>query len=264
MLRFLIDSSLSPTSSAIGSRRSCFCTDGSPGLPYKGCTQALQPKYFIYQQLSIANVSIVFSIVFDSKVQLCNLCIKNGGYRPRATIIISMKFAKTHIISKAGQVGLAVLYSPTKALKQSEQQKLFNKSIVDVLKIPHRIEQSPADVLRWSVMANTSRKALPLAVQRNRLRRQWAGAFVTALRSHGMNSDGSPLPGHSTRLAGTLELVIYHAQNWGAPPEQFAEDAGKVVDALLREYQKPNQQAGSGSAYRSFVPGRTMDEILKP
>lgn len=146
---------------------------------------------------------------------------------------------------------VTVNYSPRKAYTYTEQLMVDSKSVVNHLLIPHQVQQRSSKTLEWDVMTNTSRKVLLLSTQRSRLRRQWSGALVTALRSRGMNPDGSPLNPDSPGVAGTLELVVFDARGWGEPSEYFALNAGKVVDALLKDVaSKP--QVSNNKGHKAF------------
>lgn len=147
-----------------------------------------------------------------------------------------MGFEKLRNIRKATSPGFSVNYGRSITLNSFEEKSWVTYNAVHQQKILDRLSQIPPNTLRWTVVSNTSRKALPLATQRNRLRRQWAGAFVTALRSRGMKSNGQPINGQHPTLSGTLEMVIFNAQNWGAPSALFLERTTKTVDELLKLY----------------------------
>lgn len=151
---------------------------------------------------------------------------------------------------------LQVKYSPDKVPLYREAEIIGNRFHPRRPKYVALIQNTPSDILRWSVSTDISAKVLPLSTQRNRLRRRWAGAITTALHERGLDSHGKRLPqGREVEgrplLAGTMEITVHAGYGFDESADVLAKKSGEVVDALLRSgiatQRSPRTGAGDGA-----------------
>ena len=109
------------------------------------------------------------------------------------------------------------------------------------------------DILRWRVIANTSAKALPLAVVRERLRRRHKGAFEKALKDRGFDRDGQLLDiesksnGKAQALYGTLEMHVYTGVGLHMAFPLLVKEVGLAVEAIRKECRNKPDRNGSSN-----------------
>lgn len=132
--------------------------------------------------------------------------------------------------------------------------------------------------LKWVFNANRSKKALNLSCQRNRLRRQWAGAFTRALRRAGLDGKGrvrsdaglsrAGKKRRSTGLHGTLEVQITQGAGHGEPTERLDGMMGSLVAVLVQrcrveaeEERKRRYMNGTRSAGYSSAAGIARQKL---
>lgn len=141
---------------------------------------------------------------------------------------------------------LTILYFPGVALFQKQREDLEGNNSVKRTLIAAEIDKKreQIDRLHWRIIAHTSSKLLPLATQRNKLRRKWTAAMIISLRKRGLGFDGSRYTGKSAdglvaaardvqELYGTMEVLVHNAAKFGCPTEEIVQSTDKIVDALI-------------------------------
>ncbi|KAK5954477.1 hypothetical protein OHC33_004199 [Knufia fluminis] len=138
---------------------------------------------------------------------------------------------------------LQVNYFPSVALFHTDAAELNSNNSVKRLLCRNALQeaQRQSDRLRWKVVTHTSLKLLPLATQRNRLRRRWSSAIVAALRKHHLDAYGRLLKNTgmgqmqaAQELGGTFEVMVHHAHGFDLEPTVLQNHADLVVDALMK------------------------------
>ncbi len=136
-----------------------------------------------------------------------------------------------------------VHYSPDIVPWRAHLEVLTNPQSPLYYKYRDKFAKLQPDVLRWRVITNTSAKALPKAVARERLRRRHTEAIRQALKDRDFDKDGQPLDfeSKSTRnaqiLFGTFGLHIHGGLGLHTAFPTLVKDARFVVDAIRKECQ---------------------------
>ena len=151
-------------------------------------------------------------------------------------------------------------YSPEIVPWRSHLEVLTNPQNPLFYKYRDKFAKLKPDILRWRVITNTSTKALPKAVARERLRRRHTEAIRQALKEKGFDKDGQPLDpdfkssSKAQVLYGTFEVHIHGGVGLHTAFSTLVNDARFVVDAICKERRN---EAGriSGSTFNRFHTG---------
>jgi RNase P protein component len=111
-------------------------------------------------------------------------------------------------------------------------------------------ENTPQDVLRWQVIANTAIREVPKAVMRERLRRRVREAFREALKEMGYDRNGrvlrpAPAAGKTAKdLRGTLEIHCRSRAGLDCEFGEIVQFARSALDAVVKSFNQSSAKSG--------------------
>jgi hypothetical protein len=147
---------------------------------------------------------------------------------------------------------LHIYYTPLFAPWRFDRENMVPNHIV-FPKLMDIYENTPQDVLRWQVIANTAIREVPKAVMRERLRRRVREAFREALKGMGYDRNGrvlqpAPPAGKTAKdLRGTLEIHCRSRAGLDCEFGEIVQFARSALDAVVKSFNQSSAKPGKFS-----------------